>query len=1043
MADKDTSRIDRPADEEMRMSTMSRSERHKTRHKPQHQAPGIGSGAKAAAGNGAEKVKSGVGNALNKAKQRRKDAAVKKAAEKRAGEIDKAAAAAEANAAGMKKSGNSKKKSKKKKGWKNWSLKKKIIVPIVCFFAAIALICCVYAAVVIAQAPKIDPGNIYAHVAQQSTLYDSRGKLIENVFVSGGNRKNAEYKKMPKDLVNAMVSIEDRKFWTHGGFNVWRMFGAIKDSVFGGGKVIGTSTITQQLARNVYLTESKSARTIKRKVTEAYYTVLIEHNLSKEEIMEAYLNTIYLGYGSYGVRTAAKAYFSKNLKNLDLVECAALAALPQMPDSYALVKTMDVGSVSKKDPNLLYSDSTTAYVYNGDASKDRRERTLKSMRDEGYISDSELKAALKEDLRDHIKINKKNASSYASYFTDYCIDELTQDIMDEYNYSYEDARDMIYTGGLKIYTTMNKRIQKIVTREFEHTYNFPYATNIRYDYDSNIRDKYGHILLYKYSNIINSKGSFYLKSSDYKRMQSGNLKIYAGKRLNFYTTETDNGNEIVVQMKPMWLYDKDGVFSSIESGTLALPARYLEKDKKGNLIISKKFVNSKRGKRVLKKTSSGRILVRKRFYSIKEPVKQPQSAMVIIDNKTGGIRAMVGGRDIEGKMLYNRATSARQPGSSIKPLAMYSSALQLGADAAEAGTPMAYKGSDTSRYGNFLTASSYIHDAPIKERNNWPKNWYSGNKGYMTLRKSVEQSVNVNAVRIYDEVGPEYAISQLKKFGITSVVEGGTVNDENPAALALGGMTHGISPLELASAYSTFPNRGIHKTTKCYSKVCNSKGEVLFRSKQKKKRVLDKSVAYVMTDILHTTVTRGLGVNANIGVQPVGGKTGTTTDNYDMWFAGFTPKYSAALWWGNDVNIELTGTSDNAAALWGKIMRQVCAGSQWQEFPSMPDSVVKVGGEYYVMGTQPGYAGYDENGNSYYNKYPVDPEVEKKKKEEEEKKKREEERKKKEEEQRQQEQQQDDDDDSGDDNPDDDPDDDDSGDVDGDSDDDSGGGSTQ
>ncbi|MDO4861017.1 MAG: penicillin-binding transpeptidase domain-containing protein, partial [Bacillota bacterium] len=586
---------------------------------------------------------------------------------------------------------------------------------------------------------------------------------------------------------------------------------------------------------------------------------------------------------------------------------------------------------------------------------------------------------LKEDLRDHIKLDKKSSSSYASYFTDYCIDQLTQDIMKEYNYTYEDARDMIYTGGLRIYTTMSKRMQKIVTDEFEQSYNFPYATNIRYDSESNILDKYGHILLYDYDTMFNSRGSFMLDPDDYDTLSKGGLKVYAGKHLSFYDTETDTGNEILVQIKPMWVYDSDGMFSSIESGTLNIPARFLSKDKSGNLIISRKFVKSKRGKKFFVKRD-GQLLIRKKYYSLKEPVKQPQSAMVIIHNKTGGIRAMVGGRDIEGKMLYNRALSPRQPGSSIKPLAMYSSAIQMGEDAAKASTPMAYKGSDTSQYGNFLTASSMIHDAPIKGRDDWPKNWYSGYKGYMSLRKSVEQSVNVNAVRMYDEVGSDYAISQLKKFGITSLVEGGTVNDENPAALALGGMTKGISPLELASAYTTFPNQGVHKSVKCYTKVCNSKGEVLFRSKQQKKRVLSKGTAFVMTDILRTTVTQGLGVNANIGSQPVAGKTGTTSDNYDMWFAGFTPKYSAALWWGNDVNIELTGTSDNTASLWGKIMGRVCEGTEWQEFPSMPDSVVQVSGEYYVNGTQPGFTFYDENGNAVYNNYTYDPE--KKKKEE-------------------------------------------------------------
>ena len=179
---------------------------------------------------------------------------------------------------------------------------------------------------------------------------------------------------------------------------------------------------------------------------------------------------------------------------------------------------------------------------------------------------------------------------------------------------------------------------------------------------------------------------------------------------------------------------------------------------------------------------------------------------------------------------------------------------------------------------------------------------------------------------MFTEVGSDYAISQLKKYGIKSVVKGGTTNDENAAALALGGMTKGISPLDLASAYSTFPNRGVHKNASSYTKILDRNGNVLIKKRPKKTRVIDEGVSYIMTDILRTTVTRGLGINAAIASQPVAGKTGTTSDNYDMWFAGFTPQYSAALWFGNDVNIELTGTSDNATACWGRITQ--CAGDR-------------------------------------------------------------------------------------------------------------------
>ena len=235
--------------------------------------------------------------------------------------------------------------------------------------------------------------------------------MIDKVFVAEGNRSNAKYKNIPKNLRNAMVAIEDKTFWDHHGFNFIRIFGAIKDSIFGGGKITGTSTITQQLARNVYLPESKSSHTMKRKITEAYYTVLIEKKLEKDQILEAYMNTIYLGYGSYGIKTAAKTYFSKDLKDLSLVECAALASLPQLPNSYALVKALSSGSVNAKDSRVLYSDGTTTYLYNGDASKKRREQTLKNMYEQGYITKKAMKKALKENLRKYMRVGKNNTST--------------------------------------------------------------------------------------------------------------------------------------------------------------------------------------------------------------------------------------------------------------------------------------------------------------------------------------------------------------------------------------------------------------------------------------------------------------------------------------------------------------------------------------------------------------------------------------------------------------------------------------------------------
>ena len=150
-------------------------------------------------------------------------------------------------------------------------------------------------------------------------------------------------------MVNAVIAIEDHKFWSHNGFNFIRMIGAVKESIFGGGEVSGTSTVTQQLARNVYLAEIKSQRTLSRKITEMYCMIVLEKNLSKEQIMEAYLNTIYLGFNSYGVEAAAESYFSEKASELTLEQCAALAALPQSPDVYGLLQHADFPSEDQED----------------------------------------------------------------------------------------------------------------------------------------------------------------------------------------------------------------------------------------------------------------------------------------------------------------------------------------------------------------------------------------------------------------------------------------------------------------------------------------------------------------------------------------------------------------------------------------------------------------------------------------------------------------------------------------------------------------------
>ncbi len=814
-------------------------------------------------------------------------------------------------------------------------------------FGGLALVMAIgiYVGVIFATAPRVDTDDIYSMLAQRSIIYDSEGREIENLYMDDGNRTIIDYDEIPEDMVNAIVALEDKKFWKHNGFNFIRMGGAIVDSVFGGGQISGTSTVTQQLARNVYLAEIKSQRSLSRKLSEMYCTIVLEKNLPKEKIMEAYLNTIYLGFNSYGIEAAAQSYFSKDANKMDVLECASLAALPQSPAVYALVQ---YGGADSSLP-VLYSDETTTLVYNGDLTTDRRNLVLKNMEAEGFITAEELDKALNEDLKKHMKVSDAANASATSYFTDYAIGQLTDDLAEEYGISESEAATMIYTGGLKIYSTMDSDIQKIVEKEFKDSSNFAGVAYARTNSDGDLLNpETGSIMVYAYSHYFDDNDKFTLRKSEYTTNDDGGITIKSGKRLNLYQVEVNGAPDVSIEFKNMYTKD-DGIFYFIESGALSIPQGYKSINDDGDCVVSGDFFTEY--PEFFKKTDDG-LVVSKGNYSLKQKTRQPQGAMVIMENETGEIKAMIGGRETKGKQLFNRATNPRQPGSSIKPIGAYGPALQMSYEYHEDGKKMRLDTSEGSDWGKYITAGSVINDAKMSYGGKvWPKNWYSGYKGDMYLRKAVEQSVNVCAVKVYQQIGPDYSAKMLKKNGITTVDTEGEVNDLNPAALALGGMTSGISPLELTAAYATFPNGGVYNEPITYTKVLDSHDEVILENKAEGKQVYDEGVAWIMTDILRTTVSRGIASGASIGVQPVGGKTGTTSDNFDIWFAGFTPQYSAAIWMGNDVNIEMSSGSGTTAHAWATIMRQVCADLPYESFGDMPDNVQIVGGEYYIKGT--------------------------------------------------------------------------------------------
>lgn len=755
------------------------------------------------------------GKTLKEKKAVANKAAAKKAAEKKAAEAKAAAPAGKGTskklpaikkpASGNKGDKNKKKKVKKKSklGWLWATLKIIIALGIVGGIAGGA-----YAAVTIAHADTIHPEQIYNTLEVSTHIYDDKGRLTDDIYLSE-NREIAKYEELPDNLKNAFIAIEDKTFWTHKGFNIKRIFGAIWNSVSGGGEISGTSTITQQLARNVFLPEEKSIRSIKRKIIEMYYAHEIEEVLSKEEILTAYLNTIYLGYGCYGVDTAAKKYFDTSIEDLTLEQCAALAALPQAPGVYALLMT--------EDDEAETTTKVEKGLYANDVSRNRRYLVLDLMAEQGFISQEEADAA-KKPLEEFINPGGASSST-SSAFKDYLLDTVKHDLMVKYNLNEEQAEKLIYTKGLEIYSTLDSQAQKAIKKQFKNKDNFPSAV-------------------------------------------SDDAKV--------------------------------------------------------------------------------------------------EAAMVIVEVGTGQIKAMAGTRSGKGEKLFNRAVSPRQPGSSIKPLAVYAPALQKSYEYQKEGKLFKFKdtGYDkqgTKYWGNYITVSSGVNDEKMTVNGKtWPQNFSRSYSGYKTFRQAIQLSINTCAVKILAQVGTDYSMEMVKKFGISTAIDDTSqpVNDVNLAALGLGAMSEGATPLDMALAYAVFPNGGVHNSGICYTKVTDSDGKVLLEGKSEETRVLNKGVAYIMTDVLQTVVSDGIAGDAAISGERVGGKTGTTDETWDIWFDGFTPKYAAALWIGTDNNVELNTTSATAARLWSKVMSNVKR-AKGGEYKSRPDNVIVKNGEYYTKGTQP------------------------------------------------------------------------------------------
>ncbi|WP_313346480.1 transglycosylase domain-containing protein [Sedimentibacter sp.] len=797
---------------------------------------------------------------------------------------------------------------------------------------------------IIKSAPEIDPTNVLGTLSESSVIVDEAGNTIEQIHDPNENREIIKLSNIPDNLQKAFIAIEDQRFKDHFGIDIIRIVGTIIHNVRSGDLTSqGASTITQQLIKNLYLTSDKLWD---RKIQEMYLATQVERILSKDQILEGYLNTIPLGQSAYGVQTAAYTYFSKDVSELTLAESAMLAGAAKGP-MYALYNRYNLNNIDEIPQEdiigYVYIGSVQyACVYNENA-KNRQLAVLNKMLELEFISQEEYDEAMSVDMRVALNPGQTKIEGISSTPMDYVKEKVIEDIMEAQGKSYEEAENLLYKGGLTITTTLDVNMQKSLEDSYDNfstlllgkepTGDNPVAQDWRYfrwsqgqgtgmlDTDLNILNENGQLIYYAKDNIMDENNSIYLNPDEYHYDSDGNL-IINSKKFDIYASTIDIVDAYTVDEKLNF------VSHSIGALNIGNNFEVLEKNgTKGSFKIAKSYLEKNAESSEMFKVESDNILrISEGYFFFQEKgVVQPQSATVILDYKTGKIKALIGGRDIEGSKTFNRAVdAARQPGSTIKPLSVYLAALDMGYSAA-------YILDDLPKYN--------------EKGDRWPKNWYEHREikynGITTLRKSIEQSINTNAVTMLETIGTEAAMNSLAKLGLinmnnpekdtfVSPAENPAYNDVNLASLALGGLTKGFTPLGMTAAYGAIANDGVYIEPYAYTKVVNSKGETILEKIPETHVVVTPEVASLMKDILRSTVNPGLSYRAKLPAEmgiEVAGKTGTTQANGDFWFVGFSPYYVGGVWVGNDnVQMKLSGDSGITASLWAGIMTPIHQG---------------------------------------------------------------------------------------------------------------------
>ncbi len=658
-----------------------------------------------------------------------------------------------------------------------------------------------------------------------TTLYTDQDEPFHSFYEQ--RRILVPLDRIPVHLKQAVLAVEDARFFEHHGLSARAIARALIMNVLARRKAQGGSTITQQLARGLFLTPEKN---LSRKIKEALLSVEIEKRYSKEKILELYFNLVYFGHGAYGVEAAAQTYFKKSVSELNLAECAMLAGLPNAPNRFSPII----------DP---------------ERARRRRDHVLNRMVDEKFIARADADAASRTPFDEALFTR---SSVVAPYFV-----EHVRQILEETYGAYA-----LYNTGLKVYTTLNLRMHRAAEDAL--------VGGLR-DLD---------------------------KAHGYRPVTAEGLR----GRIGPYTPRV---GEIlpgtVAGLKPKSIEVRVGRYRGeiqLESLKWTKVANPAEVFREGTPVLVQVLrVNEER----------------KTLDLALEQHPELEGALVALDPRDGAIKAMIGGYDFE-RSKFNRAVQAkRQPGSAFKPF-IYAAAFDRG-----------------------LTPSTVIDDSPITFHTRvggqlveWsPRNFDRKFRGPITLRRALENSINVVTVKLLQEVGVERVVRLAHQVGIESDLR-------REIALALG--VSEVTPLELVSAYGVFANEGVRAEPFAIRRVTDQQGRTLEQHVTETQEVMRPETAYVLVNVMKGVIQRGTGARARVLERPLAGKTGTTDDATDLWFVGFSPSLVAGVWIGYDVKRSLGSAETGgrlALPIWIQFMQKALADTEPEDFP-VPENVVAV-----------------------------------------------------------------------------------------------------